>query len=110
MKLPHELTPDKAASFALSWAITWRVILVVVVITSLLYFVPLETRIEHPILFLVINLLILFALIWAWIHRGCLRPSQDDRRATASLARRRLLPDLRRIRARDDSVVARCGV
>ena len=69
MKLPHELTHDKAASFALSWAITWRALLIVVVITSLFYFVPLETRIEHPTLFLVINLLILFALVWAWIHR-----------------------------------------
>jgi hypothetical protein len=69
MELPHELTHDKAASFALSWSITWRVILIAVVVTSLLYFIPLDTRIENPTLFLIINILGMFVLIWAWIHR-----------------------------------------
>lgn len=69
MQLPNELTQDKAASFALSWSMTWRVILVIVVVTSLFEFVPLETRIENITLFLIMNLVIMFVLIRAWIHR-----------------------------------------
>jgi len=69
MKLPNELTQDKSASFALSWALAWRVILVIIVVTSIFETIPLVVRIENTTLFLLLNLLIIFLLIWFWIHR-----------------------------------------
>lgn len=69
MKLPHELTEDKAASFALAWSVSWR-FFVLFVATGLAYtFIPVEIRAGNPLLSAVATLALTFGLFWLWVHR-----------------------------------------
>lgn len=69
MKLPHELTGDKAASFALAWSVSWR-FFVLFVATGLMYtFIPVEIRAGHALLSTIATLALTFACFWLWVHR-----------------------------------------
>lgn len=69
MKLPHELTEDKAASFALSWSITWRFLVLFFTVGTAFQFAPSEIRVEYTISLAVVSILVTFFLFWLWVHR-----------------------------------------
>lgn len=69
MKLPNELTEDKAASFALSWSITWRFLVLFFTIGTAFQFAPTEIRVEYTIPLAIASIAVTFLFFWLWVHR-----------------------------------------
>lgn len=69
MLLPHELTEDKAASFALAWSLSWRFFALFVAIGFASYFVPGEIRAEYMLALSLASLALTFICFWLWVHR-----------------------------------------
>jgi hypothetical protein len=68
MKLPNELTEDKAASFALSWSLTWRFLVLFFTIGTAFQFAPTEFRIEYAIPLAIASIVVTFLCFWLWVH------------------------------------------
>ena len=70
MKLPNELTEDKAASFALSWSLTWRFIVVFFIVGTIFQVAaPVDFRMEYTFLLAIISVVVTFVFYWIWVHR-----------------------------------------